>query len=535
MSLAIIGGEIGKKIGVILLIALVFSTVGYVAMNPATIAGEPFDTETTVYIYESASWKVRTNIELSDRYNDGYFSTDWKSHSGQSLAEPIFISDAYIEIMQLEKGLFFDPKIVSPDYSNSCIDYWYEWYVNGEIYRTNPIEEPYHLFDGDIYDGDWDIPFESWQRFPIFVDDCPIIGSETGEIEVVLKANFKLMHQGWAGDDVLEFEGDNSPLSKDGAYLKSGAGTVRATEELVEVGDSVDILVETGNIHGEGWTIKAYPPSYVGSTPEIYDAGNPLDGFSGQDNFRGYVNFDVPLDWWVIGEEDSECRVELFNHLWRESVTTFFTIDNKEFAPMYGEDSNDMIVSVEGDFEVGAKISVVLHAEVNNLTQTPISHFYAYVYYGVPGTMPGFAQDYILDKEKYYADANGDASFSFNIGRDGNVVIRIIAIDDDGRSSEPAYYGITVYPVEDGIPGYAGWVTPEFPFVMTAFCWALLVVSAIISILLGAFLHYGLQVELHWTIIFAIISKLCGAGIIYYVGTHPNMANIASYIVGWFS
>lgn len=509
-------------LGIVSSILVIISSTIVISSGVLGIAGKSFSTETQTWKYEGSNpqldgtegvfiW-MEGYVELDDRYNDKYYSTAWKSHSGQTLAEPVFMKEAYVNVY--ETGRAWNGANIRTEDKQYMMYYWYEWYINGEIARTWPENQPATI--------PWILSYPSGEiyRVNLAVDDFPILGEQTGELEVVLKCTTNLYHAGVFGNWDLDLELVEKPLAKDGAYLKSGAGKVKAVDELVEIGDSAKILVETGNIHNQGWTMRFYPPEYVGLDSSDYGKSNPLNGFSGQDNYRGYVYFEVPDGWFEIGQEDSEVRVELWNQLWQESVTTFFTIDNKEWAPGYGEDPNSKIVSVEGNFEIGESLTVTLHANPNNETKSQISHFWVYVYYGEPGAMPGFSQDYIINKAKYDADPNGDARFSFNIPRDGNIVIRALAVDEDGRTSEPGYYGIVIYPIEDGTPGFGEWVTKHFPWIANSLVYiiafAIILISAVIF-----YLWWKWQFDLLYLIIALALIIITGIAGIYYAGVTP--------------
>jgi ABC-type transport system involved in multi-copper enzyme maturation permease subunit len=107
------------------------------------------------------------------------------------------------------------------------------------------------------------------------------------------------------------------------------------------------------------------------------------------------------------------------------------------FVPNFASAS----ITVSGSFNIGGTVVVNLKAYPNPTTQSPISHFVVYVYYGVEGSMPADSTLFIIYDADYYANSDGEATVSFTVpNRNGQIVIKSNAIDEAGRAAIGEYY-----------------------------------------------------------------------------------------------
>ena len=100
------------------------------------------------------------------------------------------------------------------------------------------------------------------------------------------------------------------------------------------------------------------------------------------------------------------------------------------------------VKSVSGIYQVGNTVQVTLKGTPNqnpDYPTYPIDRFHVRVFYGDYGigTYPSSgSSDYIIDGQTYNADSNGEATFSFLIGKEGKINIVARCYDDDNNPSE---------------------------------------------------------------------------------------------------
>lgn len=124
-------------------------------------------------------------------------------------------------------------------------------------------------------DGDW---------FPLEAVPVTITNPCSGKVHVELWGHINDLDP-WSKDDGL--------LAVDEGYLRSGVGSVKVQNDVVEEGTMAHFFVETGYAHtakttipeiDQGWTLNIYNP-----------AGGSVFTKSIGDNFAGTVDWPVPL------------------------------------------------------------------------------------------------------------------------------------------------------------------------------------------------------------------------------------------------
>jgi len=451
----------------------IFIVLGIVAMflMPTTMSlFDNFSTDTEEVTKETSYVKIKGHVEFMDMADHSY-STGWKADGGYVKSEQIAWK-AWFSIYMTSQAWFGEG--ISGYYSiTEVLEYKYLVKVNGNLVATYPTSGYYKIFENNNIE----INDNVWTQFNLDSQSYYVSGSEFGTIEVFLECAFKLYHRNSLFQWEEDYSTDFTTMSKDGAYLKSGVGIVRLGGDLpdvIEEGTEVKFYLKTGYTHGRGWDCFIDPP---GDKAKVEFAE---DGFTGQDGFEAYVTFKIPIGWFTLSG-DNEVRIELFNALWMESVTTFFVIDMANLAPKI----TSMIWNT--DYNAGSSVVVNIQAEMNAETQSPISYFRVYVYFGVAGSMPGtdFPTEYIINGVDYPA-TDGHCQVMFNIpdNRGDTLSIKANAIDEYGRASLGEWLTMDVINPNDPSDG-GGEIDsdPDYPFVLDMVTFAIIVMVVIMCIL----------------------------------------------------
>lgn len=422
----------------VLVIGLVFSV--FITVIPSGWGAIDHDYQITVKGHDLSL--LTGHVDL----NEIAFATGWKTEGGGVRSETIVVDYASVTF----------------DRTNSWKSSWvfwvsvlqgvtYEYYLNGVLIDSVPYDFPggqqfgQTWNDPGVLPSGWDEEIITYDQF-VTPPSFQLTGSPTGVLNCKLKGD---LFGGYVEAYIWPFIYDEEEyfdevlLGEFNAELKSGEGYVTiggSLPDVVEEGDDVSFLLKTGFTHGMGWDVFI-----VG--PENQEVIFQEDGFTGQDGFNDVVDFTIPYGWFVEGG-DNECEIRLYNALWEESKSTFFVIDDLSKSP------GKPVVSVTTTYEAGSTVYVVTSATPNEITMNPIDYFRVYAYYGVPGSMPGsdFPGEYMIQGFDYSA-TNNSVSFSFDLpnNRDGQVSIKINAIDTSGRASLGSFYSMdTVVPGEKG-------------------------------------------------------------------------------------
>lgn len=433
------------------------------------------------------------------------FSTGWKTEEGDVKSEALSIDLVKIRWdFRNVSGIDILFAVIMSGFLRDDIPYHYEIKID---------EIP--VWESQVYTGagNENVPEPSVLEWLLLTPpDLYLLGSETG----ILVCDLVMDFSGIGGDWIPN---DEQIVGSWRAKLSSGEGYVRLGDSLpdvIEEGEDVEFLLHTGFTRGTGWDCLIIGPSNQ-------EVDFREDGFNGQDGFEDIVDFTIPDGWFIEGG-DNECEIRLYNALWQESKSTFFVIDDISKSP--GKPK----ISIITDYEAGSTVVVTANSTPNTITNNPIDYFRVYAYYGVPGSMPGsdFPGEYMIQGSDYSA-SNNSVTFSFDLpaNRDGQVSIKINAIDTSGRASLGSFYSMdTVIPGRDG-----GDVDPRVDYPWQATLPAILVMIIIVVIISIVIVVKPLRDRIDprqtkfWYIGFAILSLIVSILIyvVYWLGKNPGV------------
>jgi len=509
-------------LGVVLILGLLI--VGSILSQPLSIWGTSLGShDVSVDITHSfflVSDKHILDIVGHVQINQQEIAVGWKPSSTGALSEAVSIDVATIRIEWASLGL--------ATMAGIDVEYWYEWYLGsnlllpGEAEYGNgqPVVNPGNKHTmAELVDNS-----DGYRTFSLGVEpDIYLKGQPDGILTCVLKADIttRVFDPLWTLNTIDTEVRENNILGYFNSRLLPGMGNVICGGDLPDIvgeGEYVQFKIQTGFSHGNGWTVLINNPR-VGD-PIEYTGG----GFTGQDNFNAVVSWLVPNGWFIPGGQDQKVQIELYSHLWLESYTTFFVIDDPALAPI-GPPSG-VISSVDGSWETGSTMSISLEGVPNVETNEPITGFWLYVYYGAPGSFPGSRFDlFIIENEWVEANSNGEATkdFMIPVNKNGQITIKANAVDIAGRTSLGDFYTATafdstpIYPIPDPTPGeLPGDVPdpdpeaePEYGFESTKLVIGLVIAGIILSIISIVIIYiYFRPLFIPWGIILAIIILL---------------------------
>lgn len=398
--------------------------------------------------------KYLFNVEGHTQCNQEALAIGWKRDQANVVSEAFSIDSASISIDTIgtTSGIF--------TYKHITVErYWYEYTIDGGVITSaeavygsgQPITNPTQYYTGWTFE---DVPeahteFRSLQVPP----DIQLTGNPEGILRATLYADLQSVVGDplWTGGGIVVglpqyTDHDKVKLAFWNAQLRSGEAFVKigdAMPDLIEEGSDVEFKLKTGFTHSGGWTLFINPPNqekfeYTGS------------GFTGQDDFFGVITYTIPYGWFTIGG-NNKVYIELYSAYWMESITTFFVIDDIEKAP-----GPVTISYLTADYQAGEPIQFTISAVPNSITESPISYFNVWIYYGVSGSMPGldFPSEYLVMDVDYPAE-NNQVMFTVTptANRGDQVSVKVQAVDEDGRASLGEFVSMQLVVPGDGNEG----------------------------------------------------------------------------------
>jgi len=371
--------------------------------------------------------------------------------------------------------------------------YRYKLYVDGS---DNPIQK----FPADNSWIDWtsiDYP-DTWNYFQPWTTSQ----KTDGDVRLKVVLEYKLYDFVF----ITHVYDDNTPdlLGWDGANVLSGQGAIYLPASEIdkspfEAGESVNVFVKTGFTGGAGWTVMLRPPADRTDLLSAY----PITIANIGDNKETYVDITVGADFFKISSTN-QWKVELWNQYFDRNYDEILTIDDRARAPII----TDISFVNNGD---SFSYTVTVEETYATLSFINVDAFYTY---GGGTTMPGSGdtESWIL-QDIHYPVTSGIATFTVypKANIQGDVVVKVIAYDVDGRPSTPDYESFTV-----SINGTVPIPPPiEQPFVWTT---SAVIVSALLVLGIVAIMWFA-PIPINIKIILVMILGIAGAILVWLFGT----------------
>jgi len=200
----------------------------------------------------------------------------------------------------------------------------------------------------------------------------------------------------------------NPVLAEDWGNLRSGVGSVKVQNDVVEEGTDAQFYVETGFSHSQ---LPNANPSDAGWFLSIFNpTGTEVKKINVQDDFSGTIKWNVPVGSYSSSSSNI-FKVVLRNELLNQDDDWLFTVGVGMMDQIPGKPSFKVIVGDE-PFEKGELITVRISADKK---VNPIMGFWVWVSYE---TSVGTTTDYVYEKAWFPATpesggAYADVSFAW--------------------------------------------------------------------------------------------------------------------------
>jgi hypothetical protein len=297
-------------------------------------------------------------------------------------------------------------------------------------------------------------------------------------------------HHHWL--NILIPTGGDDIFATDQGYLRSGIGSVKVQNDVVEEGTDASFYVETAYAHSdksdvpstdEGWVLNVYGPT--GASVFQKTIG---------DNFAGTVKWPVPAGSYSATSSNT-FRIVLRNELINQDDDWFFTVGPGMIAQIPGLPSFT-ITSGDPPYSPGDQITVQISAVK---ATNPISGFWVWVSYE---TSAGTTTNYIYEHKWYPATATATgaiASVTFTFPDSGYARLEASTADSLNLNSGKSSMKWTVYGPED-----TGDVTTPTDYSM-------LILGAFLLIV-GLILYWKAPIPKPWNMVGALA---CVAAAVY--------------------
>lgn len=363
------------------------------------------------------------------------FNTDGEQQEGRGFTGTVTLTDTTFATSWMSGGQSEDiTAVLSYQQTEHTLDdpkgYRLKAYVEGSLIKQWPTDGSYHI--RSMPSGTYEhISLPPW----VFSFEGPIVGRLQVQMEFKIGGIFGGVYE--------------RDLGWDGAYLESGEGEVfvDGTQRTFEEGDSVSVTVKTGFTGGEGWVLKLYPPTTRTSLFEPRTLATLSD-----DRVESFTIL-IEDGWFQPGDViDSTFRIELWNHLFNVGFDEFFSVDLISRIP------SKPILDVE---TTDVTVSITMLTE---RTYSDVKGFKIWAWYGT-ASKPAFAdgESWIVLGDEINTGLTGFYSFDIK-NKDGNIVIQVIAVDVDGRASQPAFHHVIVEDKE--ISGDGDGIEAEFNIII---------------------------------------------------------------------
>lgn len=247
--------------------------------------------------------------------------------------------------------------------------------------------------------------------------------------------------------DLYFVNSGDDKIAEDFAELRTGIGSITAPDDVIEEGEYAKFTVKTGystslktdGSYDSGWTVNVY----------CLRTGSNVFTKTLGDDVQTVISWLVP-DGAFVTVGDNTYRAVLRNELWDKDFDDLFVI-GAGMSDMIPELPTYELVSGDYPFEPGESITVQMHAESNEDTDSPITGFWVNVFYE---TATGSATtQFIYDHRWFEATptaTGGTAVVSFVFPEAGYVRLTASAQDANNLNSGNSEMRWTVYDDDGG-------------------------------------------------------------------------------------
>jgi len=385
----------------------------------------------------------------------GYYARGVRGGSNENGGGDLLDSTAYVTSWSgggtsekiVIQGHFYASGAFDPEFPR----YWYKvtLTVDNQDVIMNGVKTSTWL--STQYDpGD----FETGQWYPMEAVVLYLTNPASGSVHVELYGHINYYTPLPKGQDFL--------LAEDWGNVRSGVGSVKVQNDVVEEGTNANFYVETAFSHSQ---IPGANPSDVGWFLSVFSpTGTEVFKKTVADEFSGTISWPVPVGSYSPTSSNIY-KVVLRNELMNQDDDWLFTVGPGMLAQVPGKPSFKVTVGDE-PFEKGDLITVRISAEK---TYNPIMGFWVWVSYE---TSAGTTTDYVYEKAWFPAtptSGGGFADVSFSWPDSGHARIEASTADSLNLNSGMSEMKFTIY-------GGSGGAAPSFD-------WSMLILGAFIIVI----------------------------------------------------
>jgi hypothetical protein len=291
--------------------------------------------------------------------------------------------------------------------------------VTGTVWTSTAVELP----DGGIDTGHW---------IPLKVEVLTLTNPASGSAHVQLYGH---IHWGLTS-------GATFLLAEDWGNLRSGVGSVKVQEDVVEEGTDAHFYVETAFSHSQ---LPGANPSDAGWFLQVFNpTGTKVWEKNVADEFSGTISWPVPAGSYSASSSNIY-KIVLRNELINQDDDWLFTVGPGMLAQIPNKPSFKLIVGEE-PFSKGDSLTVRISADK---TYNPIMGFWVWVSYE---TSASTTTEYLYEKAWFPATqktGGGYADVTFAWPDSGNARLEASTADSLNLNSGMTEMKFTVYGGED--------------------------------------------------------------------------------------
>jgi len=248
-------------------------------------------------------------------------------------------------------------------------------------------------------------------------------------------------------------------LAEDMAFLKSGIGSVKMQNNVIQEGTNANFLVETGVSHSSAGSstqnpfMPTVPPTGGGWDLKVTQSDTAATMFEKTvaDNFGpATISWMVPNGTYKVGQSNAFV-VTLRNELVDQDTTWGFVV-GPGMLKLIPNLPKLTVTNSKDTWYAGDQVKVAISDTQNSLSTYNITGYWVWVAYK---TSAGTVTNYVLEKAWYPCSSRGDgykATVTFTYPQAGNVEFQADAMDDHSLNSGMSTLDWVVYKQQSASP-----------------------------------------------------------------------------------